>query len=383
MAGDQLARVALTVLVYERTASALLAAVTFAASVIPRFVGSLALGGLADRFPRRTVMVTCDLLRCVLVLLMAVPGVPVAALVILLGVVTLAGTPFTAARSALLPDVLDGEKYVLGQTVTLATSQFAQVIGFGVGGAVVGFLGTDTSLVIDAATYALSAVVVRAWVRQRAAPRREHAPAGAGEAGAVGVETATGGLWDAIRLVFGTPALLMPMLFGWLAAFYNAPEGVAAPLAASMGGGAAAVGLILAAQVLGEVAGMLVFGRIVPPTARRRWMGPLAIATCAVLIVFAARPGLGAAVAVLAASGAFGGYQAAASAAFVSAVPKRMRGAAFGIAQGGMSLGQGVLMIVAGAAVGGYSPSATIAVMGAIGAGCAVLIAVSWARSRK
>ena len=40
--GDQLARVALTVLVYDRTRSALLAAVTFAASVVPTFVGGIA-----------------------------------------------------------------------------------------------------------------------------------------------------------------------------------------------------------------------------------------------------------------------------------------------------------------------------------------------------
>ena len=35
--GDQLARVALTVLVYDRTRSALLAAVTFVASIVPTF----------------------------------------------------------------------------------------------------------------------------------------------------------------------------------------------------------------------------------------------------------------------------------------------------------------------------------------------------------
>src|SRR5215471_5674614 len=93
VAGDQLARVALTVLVYERTASALLAAVTFVASIIPLFVGGLVLGGLADRFPRRTVMITCDVLRCALVLLMVVPGVPVAALVALLFTVTLVSAP--------------------------------------------------------------------------------------------------------------------------------------------------------------------------------------------------------------------------------------------------------------------------------------------------
>src|ERR1700689_2197493 len=49
VAGDQLARVALTVLVYDRTRSALLAAVTYAASIIAVFAGGVLLSGLADR----------------------------------------------------------------------------------------------------------------------------------------------------------------------------------------------------------------------------------------------------------------------------------------------------------------------------------------------
>ena len=36
------------------------------------------------------------------------------------------------------------------------------------------------------------------------------------------------------------------MLFGWLAAFYNAPEGVVTPLAQQLHGGAVVVGVILA-----------------------------------------------------------------------------------------------------------------------------------------
>src|SRR5262252_4717810 len=72
VAGDQLARVALTLLVYVRTGSALLAAVTFAASVVPAFIGGITLSGLADRFPRRGVMVVCDLTRVVLVVIMAI-----------------------------------------------------------------------------------------------------------------------------------------------------------------------------------------------------------------------------------------------------------------------------------------------------------------------
>jgi MFS family permease len=392
--GDQLARVALTVLVYARTASALLAAVTFVASIIPMFIGGLTLGGLADRFPRRTVMITCDLLRCALVLLMVIPGVPVAALVALLFTVTLVSAPFTAARSALIPDVLEGEKYVLGQTITLTTIQFAQVLGFGAGGAVAGFLGIRPSLLVDAATYALSALIVTARVRSRPASREEVLSGGdalAGDGpladppvgGASAAVATRGGFWGAVSLVFATPALLLPMMFGWLSAFYNVAEGVAAPLARSMGGGAATVGVILAALVLGETIGMLLVGRLMPPAVRRRWMGPMAVVTCAVLVLFAVSPGLDLTLLVLVVSGVFGGYQLAASAEFVTAVPQRIRGAAFGLAQGGMSLGQGVVMIVAGAAAGTVSPARVIAVTGAIGAVCAVAIAVSWARPRE
>jgi MFS family permease len=74
--GDQLARVALTVLVYDRTRSALLAAITFVVSIVPTFVGGVTLAWLADRYPRRRVMIVCDLVRAVLVLVMALPGMP-------------------------------------------------------------------------------------------------------------------------------------------------------------------------------------------------------------------------------------------------------------------------------------------------------------------
>src|SRR6266704_4274286 len=168
--GDQLARVALTVLVYDRTRSALLAAITFVASIVPTFVGGVMLAWLADRYPRRGVMIVCDQARCALVLVMAIPGMPLAGMVALLFLVTLVGAPFTSARAAIYPDVLAGDRYVLGVAVTITTYQFAQVIGFAAGGAIVGFFGIRLSLIIDAVTYAVSALIIQAWIRSRPAP---------------------------------------------------------------------------------------------------------------------------------------------------------------------------------------------------------------------
>jgi MFS family permease len=365
--------VALTLLVFDRTRSPLLAAVTFVASVVPTFIGGVALSGLADRLPRRQVMIACDLLRAGLVAVMALSGIPVAVLVCLLFLVTLIGAPFSAARAALYPEILPEDRYVLGQAVTLTTLQFAQVVGFAAGGVLVGFFGVRTSLLIDAATFVASALITRLWVRARPASHGEPRASGSSRPG-----PAAG-----IRLVFGDPRLRIPMLLGWLSAFYNAPEGIAAPLAASVGGGAVAVGMLLASLALGASIGAIAFSRFVPPTSRLRWMAPLATTACSVLILFAFHPPLPTALVILGVSGLCDSYQVAASAAFVAATPPVRRGQVFGIAQGGMSLSQGAAMVVAGAAAERFAPSAVVAVAGGVGAAAAIVLAMSRGGSQR
>jgi MFS family permease len=371
VAGDQLARVALTLLVFQRTGSALLAAITFAVSIVPAFVGGLTLSGLADRLPRRQVMIASDLSRTVLVAIMAIPGMPVFLMICIFGVVTLIGAPFSAARAALYPDILTGDLYVLGTAVTLTTLQFAQVIGFAAGGAIVELFGVRTSLLVDSATFLVSAVITRALVRARptarAAPRVR--------------SLSLADLSAGIRLVFGNPALRTPMLLGWLVAFYDIPEGVVAPLSRSLGAGDLAAGLILAAAALGASIGAVGFSRLVSPGRRVRWMTRIAPLAPGVLVLFAFRPALPAALAILTASGIFDCYQVAANATFVQATPPSQRSQAFGIVQGGMSLGQGTAMILAGAAAEWFAPSLVIAVGGAIGAVAAVVVALTRPRA--
>jgi MFS family permease len=390
--GDQLARVALTVLVYDRTTSPLLAAVTYAASFVPSFVGGVTLSALADRNPRRAVMIVCDLARAAMVLVMAIPGVPIAALIVLLCTVTLVGAPFTSARAAVYPDVLPGDRYVLGTVVTLTTNQLAQVIGFAVGGTLVGLFGVGQSLVADAGTFAASALIVRLWTQWRPparprvrgpvdpSPATPATPATLAAAG--GRERRGYSLVAGVRLVFARPALRDPMLFGWLCAFYNAPEGIAEPLARSLGGGSVTVGLILAAEPFGAMLGSLAFSRLVAPPRRLRWLGPLATAASAVLVLFAFHLGLLPVLMVLFAAGAFASFQLAANAAFVAAAPPERRSEAFGLAQGGMSLGQGLLMVLAGAAVALWPPHLVIACFGVAGTVAALAVILDRSRSR-
>jgi MFS family permease len=376
VAGDQLARVAMTVLVFDRTHSALWTALTYAVTFLPWVIGGLALSGLADRLPRRRVMVFCDVARVILVCLMVVVSLkapPVAALwimVALLFVVTLLDSPFKSARSATLPDVLPGERYVLGLAVTQTTIQVGMAAGFAVGGVIVAALGVTTALLIDATTFAISAGLAQIWVRQR--------PAAAGEM--VGKTSQLAEIAAGVRLVFGDRILRTLILLGWLVAFYVVPMGLAAPYAADLHSSlpiAVSTGLVFAAGPFGTAVGAVLFGRMVPSESRQRWMGPLAVTACGVLLLFWLQLGLFGALLVIAASGACASYQLAANAAFVSAVPPERRGQAFGLANGGMQVSQGVWIILAGAIVssGIVAPGTAIAVSGGVGAVLAAALA--------
>ena len=156
--GDELARVALTVLVYQRTESPLLSAATFAISYLPWLLLGPLLSTLADRFPRHRVLIASDTARAVLVALMAIPGTPLPLLLGLLFVVALCAPPFESARSALLADVLEGERYAVATSLTNVTLQLAQVVGFLAAGALVAVVDPSTALLIDAGTFAVSAL---------------------------------------------------------------------------------------------------------------------------------------------------------------------------------------------------------------------------------
>ena len=103
VAGDRLALVAITLLVYDRTKSPLLSAVAYAVGYLPYVIGGLFLADLADRRPRRSVMVACDLVRAALVGVMVVPHLPLWVLVALLFAATMFSPLFEGARSAVTP----------------------------------------------------------------------------------------------------------------------------------------------------------------------------------------------------------------------------------------------------------------------------------------
>jgi MFS family permease len=377
--GDQLARVALTVLVYERTDSPLLSAVTFAISYLPWLVGGPVLATLADRLPRHRVLVASDAARAVLLAGMAVPGTPLAVLLLLLLLVSLFAPPFESARSALVADVLTGDRYAVATSLTSVSSQMSQVVGFALGGTLVWALHPSWVLLLDAATFAVSALWLNARLQRRPAP----VPA---EDGARSVWADAG---DGMRLIARTPRLLTIVVLVWVGVmFANAAEGIAAPLVDEIGGGATGVGLLLAANPLGVTVGGLLLGRLVPPPWRDRLVPGLVLVSLvpvltAGLVAMWAPAGAGTFAVVLACmfvAGLGGAWTIPLNVTFVQEVPRAYRGRAVGVAVSGLYGVQGLGALGAGLAAEGLDPSGVVALIGGLGVLAVLPPLLSWVR---
>lgn len=366
--GDQVARVALTVLVFTVTASAALTALTYALTFLPDLVAGPLLSGLADRLPRRATMIVADVLRAGLLVVMALPGLPLPVVGALLVAVQMIAAPFNASRAAILPHVLTGERYVVGSALLGTTYQAAQVLGFALGGPLVALLGVPTALLVDAATYVASALLLAAGVREQRPDRGEH--------------TSRTQLVAGLRVVAGDPRLVVLVGLACVSAFVVTVEGLAAPYAAFLGDGPTTVGLLLAANPLGTVLGIVALTRLVAPARRPAWLGPLAVASCVPLVGSAFDPGTGVVVALWALSGVACAYQVPANAAFVAAVPDAHRGQAFGLAVTALRVTQGVGVLASGLLAQALDPPRAVAIAGAAGVVVALGGAVWWSRVR-
>jgi MFS family permease len=371
--GDYLAKAAVAVLVYQQTASVVTAAATFAVSFAPWLLLGPVLSAVAERYPYRTVMITSDLARMVLIALVALPNLPIPVLIGLLFLTALGNPPYDSSRSAMLPTILRGDRLVLGLSLNIGLGQACQMLGYLAGGLLAAF-SPRTALLVDSATFLLSALLLMAFVKHRPAatagmPRRNLLR-----------ETS-----DGFRVVFGTPVLrgvsaivFTSMLFGVL------PEGLAAVWASDLAptdgsGRGLTQGLIMMAHPAGVVIGGIAINRLVKPAVRRKLIRPFALLAPLTLVPAVLDPPLAGVCLMAAACGFFqAGMIPAANGLFVQALPNIYRARAFGVMQSGMQLIQGGAVLAAGALVVAVQMRLSVVVgLWSLGAALLVLIALA------
>lgn len=407
VAGDQLAKVAVALMVFDRTGSAAWTGAAYAASFLAPLVAGPLLAGLADRYRRRELMVTCLLLQAVCAALMAIPGAPILLLLAGTMAVALLQVPVKGAQGALVRQVLadhlvdergvgpqDPARNDLngpGRARLVLIREVGQLVGLGGAAAVVLVIGTSWALVVDVATFVLAAILLRSCLRDRVAPADL---ASTGRSAVAGLFTQ---LRTAANLVRDDRAVRLLVAFIALIGCTAAADAVIVPLAGELGAPRWVVGPLLAADCIGMVAGARWMERQ-PRNRTTQLMGPLAVLCVVPLALFwlepmasglATRDGsawqwlvLGAGI-LLVASGACSVYYIAATADLTERVDESVAGTANGLTSTILRAAQGVGAITAGAIAQISSAGMAVALVGSLGVLLTGGCAVQWRRIQR
>lgn len=368
LTGSVVSAVALTVLVYARTGSSLLASLTFALGFLPYLVSGALLSAVVDRMPLRQLLVGCDIAAGSIVAVMAVPGMPIGVLLALLVAVgTITGVS-GGARNASLPQIVPAHAYVAGRSVFRIAAQSAQIVGNGAGGALLIVLSPRGAILVDAGSFLVSAGITRLGMRHR---DRMVAIAG-------GPSLLSDSL-SGMRAVLAYAPLRRLLLLGWLVpTFCVAPEALAAPYVSELGSRAALVGWWLVALPLGVVAGDLIGVWALPTRLQAKLVAPLAAAVFIPLLAFVATPRFVIAFPLLVLSGMGAMYALGFDALMRDAAPEPLFRRALAINTSGLMFFQGLGFAAAGALAELVSPGHAIAIAGVAG-----LVVVALLRPRR
>jgi MFS family permease len=369
--GDQIARIALALLVLERSGSASASAATFAVSYLPLLFGGTLLGPVADRFPRRSVLLVTDGGRLVLVTLLALlagGSTPIVALLLVLFLAELMTPVFDAAWAATVPEILpDGRDYLVGSGLLRTLHLLQQVAGLAAGALVVAVLGVRGSLIVNAVTFGLSFVLLAVFLRRRPAPAREAEQQSLFADMRIGVRD----LWsDPVRRI------LVAVGWGSVVAMI-VPMAVALPYADQVADRPAWGGLLMAATVGGAAVGAVVVSRR-PPRQQIDLILPLCTAACIPLLAVAFAPPLPVALLLWALSGAATGFLVPLIGTIALMTAPALRGRVMAFAGAGYNGLVALTYLLAGVMADATTPSVTVTVAGVVGLLMVALARLLW-----
>lgn len=170
--GDRIHQIAMAWWVLQTTGSAAMMGALLVASSVPAIVLGPVAGPLADRMDRKTLMLACDLGRGALVTLMALLAVrhalSVPWLFVFAVVLASLGAVFMPASLAVVPSIVAEDSLLRANSLQEMTAQTAGILGPALGGLLVAGFGAPAAFGANAASFALSAVLLASMRRQPA-----------------------------------------------------------------------------------------------------------------------------------------------------------------------------------------------------------------------
>ena len=262
--------VAVSWIVYHYTGSALDVAYLGLVEIGPGIVLGLVAGVVADRYNRRSLMITADLTRMVGMAVLATGlyflGFSLLLVFAVMIVVESFSAVFTPASQAILPRLVERGSLEDANGLLYSGSGIARSVGSATGGVVVAVVGAVWGLGINAVTYALSAIFILQIASELGRIRAQPS----GERSSFGADFTEG-----MRYVLGNRTLT-EVSFGYLPS--NFLSSFVAPFfvvyaSVRFGGSAVAFGYLAAALAIGTAAGGLAVGRLSTRRHAGWWMG--------------------------------------------------------------------------------------------------------------
>ena len=255
--GDSIDGIAIAWLMYQITQSAALMALILGLNYLPTILLQPFTGAIVERLSKKRVMIFFDIARGLVVVAMA--GLYVLELLtpaILTGMMLLISTleAFRSpAGSAIVPLLLKSELYKVGSALNQTASRIAEIVGLALAGGVVALLGSQGALLIDAATFFLSALII-GFIRVKEALPEEK----------VSLKSTAKSFLEGLSLMKTNRVLIILLLIGALMNFLFVPlNAYAAPFIADyLKGGAETLSLLNIVLVLALGLGSFVAPKI-------------------------------------------------------------------------------------------------------------------------
>jgi MFS family permease len=158
--GTYLAAIALTVHIYDLTGSGSWVAALLVVDFLPIILIGLTLGPLVDRLSRRGLMIGSDVVRLAVFCILPFASSP-STIVALAAVAGIATGFFRPAVYASLPNIVPDEELPAANSLLQGIENLAWMVGPVIGGAILATSGPDLAYWINAATFAVSIVLLQ------------------------------------------------------------------------------------------------------------------------------------------------------------------------------------------------------------------------------
>lgn len=264
--GDSLDSIAYSWMVYMLTGSELLMGTLFAFNFLPGLLFSLFTGTFVDRWPKKKVLALTYLCRGIVVSLTAFLYAIGSLQVWHLFVFTFLNSTLECfsrpAETSIVPRLLPKEQLLAGNSFSTSVSRSAELIGLSIAGVLIALIGISGTILIDAVTFLIAAVIIAFMPNPEAA---EQAEAKSEFPGPVPGKdrTVLGDIKEALLFVKQHSLLLITTVLAMINNFCLAPLNVLQPVYVKeiLGAGAGGLSAMGTALLIGMICSGLWIGR--------------------------------------------------------------------------------------------------------------------------